>query len=201
MELNIAIPGELVKIHNIAAIDNFKMAASLPSYSVSVKGKVGPKLLFSILRRIDLTLAIGELAQQFVDEFSDDECKYVVSSIKVGNLESGPYKDVLLTEQSVILQDMGYRYMMCIYQKIEEEVNEPVNAFTVLMSAARSSEPVIPKKKEKSSGLSVGLTAYDALYNNLIDMLIDGHHLSFKSLSEAEYILKVFNIYKYIKKA
>ena len=31
-------------------------------------------------------------------------------------------------------------------------------------------------------------------------MLIDGHHLSFKSLSELEYILKVFNIYKYIKK-
>ena len=36
-----------------------------------------------------------------MDEFSDDECKYVVSSIKVGNSESGPYKDVLLTEQSV----------------------------------------------------------------------------------------------------
>ena len=33
------------------------------------------------------------------------------------------------------------------------------------MSAARSSssEPVIPKKKEKSSGLSEGLTAYDTL--------------------------------------
>ena len=84
------------------------MAAPMPSYSVSVTGKAGPKLLFSELRRVDLTLAVGELAQQLVDEFSDDECKYVVSSIKVGNLESGPYKDVLLTEQSVILQDMGY---------------------------------------------------------------------------------------------
>ena len=136
------------------------MAAPMPSYSVSVTGKVGPKVLFSVLRRVDLTLVVGELAQQLVDEFSDNECKYVVSSIKVGNSESGPYKDVLLTEQSVILQDMGYRYMMCIHHKIEEEVNEPVNAFTVLMSAARSSssEPVIPKKKEKSSGLSEGLT-------------------------------------------
>ena len=75
----------------------------MPSYSVSVTGKVGPKLLFSVLRRVDLTLAVGELAQQLVDEFSDDERKYVVSSIKVGNSESGPYKDVLLTEQSVIL--------------------------------------------------------------------------------------------------
>ena len=102
------------------------MAVPMPSYSVSVTGKVGPKLLFSVLRRVDLTLAVGELAQQLVDEFSDDECKYVVSSIKVGNSKSGPYKDVLLTEQSVILQDMGYRYMMCIYHKIEE-VNEPVN--------------------------------------------------------------------------
>ena len=73
----------------------------------SVTGKVGPKLLFSVLRRVDLILAVGELAQRLVDEFSDDECKYVVSSIKVGNSESGPYKDVLLTEQSVILQDMG----------------------------------------------------------------------------------------------
>ena len=67
------------------------MAAPMPSYSVSVTGKVGPKLLFSVLRRVDLTLAVGELAQQLVDEFSDDKCKYVVSSIKVGNSESGPY--------------------------------------------------------------------------------------------------------------
>ena len=94
------------------------MAAPMPSYSVSVTGKVGPKLLFSVLRSLDLTLAVGELAQQLVDEFSDDECKNVVSSIKVGNSESGPYKDGLLTEQSVILQDIGYRYMMCIYHKI-----------------------------------------------------------------------------------
>ena len=76
----------------------------MPSYSVSVTGKVGPKLLFSVLWRVDLTLAVGEVAQQLVDEYSNDECKYVVSSIKVGNLESGTYKDVLLTEQSVILQ-------------------------------------------------------------------------------------------------
>ena len=48
------------------------MVAPMPSYSVSVTGKVGPKLLFSVLRRVDLTLAVGELAQQLVDEFSDD---------------------------------------------------------------------------------------------------------------------------------
>ena len=64
------------------------MAAPMPSYSVSVTGKVGPKLLFSVLWRVDLTLAVGELAQQLVDEFSDGESKYVVSSIKVGNSES-----------------------------------------------------------------------------------------------------------------
>ena len=80
-------------------------------YSISATGKFGPKIIFNIIRRIDMSMALGNLAQELVRPYSD---RYVVTSVQVGSSETGPFKDALLTDPCVILSDMGYRYMECM---------------------------------------------------------------------------------------
>ena len=140
-------------------------------YSVSATGKSGTKILFDIVRKIDLSISLGDLAQEFVRCLPDP---YAVKAMKVGAAETGPFKDVLLSEQSSILSDMGYRFIVCYYDAPDRE-EEPVttNALAVLMaSPARYARSVLPKKKTRSSGVSDGaLSSYDILYNRLIDLL------------------------------
>lgn len=89
-----------------------------PGFSVSVVGKCGVKLIFDALRRINLSLSIGEVSQTICDEFSTD---YIIQQVQAAREDGGPYKDCKLTESCMMLNDLGYRHLFCRYAEIERE--------------------------------------------------------------------------------
>ena len=62
----------------------------------------------------------------FVVFLNPDPYVVIIKVMKVGAAETGPFKDVLLSEQSSILSDMGYRFIVCYYDAPDRE-EEPTN--------------------------------------------------------------------------
>ena len=114
-------------------------ATSGAGYSLALVGKCGPKTIFQSIRRADSHVLIGVLAQDVCDDFNRGE-GFVVTRVQAARDDTGgPYRDVPLTEQVELLQDLKYRHLLCSFVERDEENEEKEdtpaqNAFTVLMA-------------------------------------------------------------------
>ena len=86
-------------------------APGVGTYSVSIRGKCVTNIVFDRLIRINLTLELGNIAQNCVDV----KDHYKIIRIQAAKEETGPYKDVNVDEPAQILSDLGYRFLLCSF--------------------------------------------------------------------------------------